>query len=129
MDHAAPASLHPSHPEDLAWVILLLPLLSAVAITLGLRRSRTLTTTLAVSAVGTSFLLSVALFFVFGLPGLHAAATPLRWLSVAGLEAHIGLKVDALSSLMLMIVTGISFLVHVYSTAYMGEDRDYPRYF
>jgi len=130
MDHSVvTAHANPSNSQDLAWVILLLPLLSALSITLGLRRSRTLTNAFALSAVGVGFVLSVALFFAFGLTGQSANAAALPWLSVGGLDIHIGLKVDALSTLMLMIVTGISTLVHIYSTSYMDEDRDYPRYF
>jgi NADH-quinone oxidoreductase subunit L len=120
---------YPANPQDLAWVILLLPLLSALAITLGLRRDRTLTTSLSVGAVGLGFGLSVALFFLYGLPGGSAAATPLPWLSVGSFSVHVGLTVDPLSRLMLMVVTGISLLVHVFSTGYMDEDSDYPRYF
>lgn len=124
-----PTAYPPTHFQDLAWVILLLPVVSALAITLGLRRSRVLTTTLSLSAVGVGFGLSVWLFFLFGVSGSHVAATPLAWLSVGGLDVHLGLTVDSLSTLMLMVVTGVSFLVHLYSTGYMEDDAEYPRYF
>ncbi|MBN9689569.1 MAG: NADH-quinone oxidoreductase subunit L [Verrucomicrobia bacterium] len=129
MDHsAAPLAVTSSHAQDLAWVVLLFPLVSALSITFGLRRSRTLTNTMALSAVVTGFFLSVALFLGFGFgPGVNADALP--WLSIPGLNIHLGLKVDSLSTLMLMVVTGISSLVHLYSTQYMDEDQDYPRYF
>ncbi|MBX3731310.1 MAG: NADH-quinone oxidoreductase subunit L [Verrucomicrobiae bacterium] len=118
-----------SNFQDLAWAVLLLPLVAALGITLGLRRNRELTTTLSLSAVATAFALSVWLFFLFGIHGAHPAVHPLPWLSVGGLDVQIGLIVDPLSTLMLMVVTGVSFLVHLYSTAYMADDEEYPRYF
>jgi len=124
-----PTAFPPTNFQDLAWAILMLPLVSALAITLGLRRSRVLTTTLSLTAVAVGFGLSVWLFFLFGVSGEHHAATPLAWLSVGGLDVHLGLTVDSLSTLMLMVVTGVSFLVHLYSTGYMEEDPEYPRYF
>ena len=124
-----PISNPPTNFQDLAWVILMLPLVSALAITLGLRRSRVLTTTLSLAAVATGFGLSVWLFFLFGVSGSHVAASSVPWLSVGTLDVHLGLTVDSLSTLMLMVVTGVSFLVHLYSTGYMDEDPEYPRYF
>lgn len=124
-----PSHLPATNFQDLAWAILLLPLVSALAITLGLRRNRELTTTLSLSAVGIGFGLSVWLFFLYGVSGERLAATPLSWMSVGSLSAHLGLTVDPLSTLMLMVVTGVSFLVHVYSTGYMEDDPEYPRYF
>ncbi|MCW8138585.1 MAG: NADH-quinone oxidoreductase subunit L, partial [Planctomycetota bacterium] len=107
----------------------MLPLVSALAITLGLRRSRTLTTTLSLSSVAVGFAPRAWLFLVCAAPGAHAAGSPLAWLSVPGLDIHLGLTVDSLSTLMLMVVTGVSFLVHLYSTGYMADDAEYPRYF
>lgn len=130
MDHSTlPTAFPPTNFQDLAWVILMLPLVSGLAITLGLRRSRVLTTTLSLSAVAIGFGLSAWLFFLYGVTGEHVAATPLPWLSVGGFDVHLGLTVDSLSTLMLMVVTGVSFLVHLYSTGYMEDDAEYPRYF
>jgi len=126
---AAHVAVSSSHYQDLAWVILMLPLVSATSIVLGLKNSRTLTNASSLSAVVTGFVLSVALFLNFGVSHEVAQADALPWLDIAGLKVHIGLTVDALSTLMLMVVTGISSLVHIFSTRYMDEDRDYPRYF
>ena len=129
MDPIAHTVVASSNAQDLAWVILLFPLISAASIPLGVGRSRALTHAMAIGAVATGFVLSVSLFLLFGFTkgGIHA--TPLPWLSVGGLKLQIGLTVDTLSTLMLMVVTGISTLVHVFSTRYMDGDRDYPRYF
>jgi NADH-quinone oxidoreductase subunit L len=53
------------------------------------------------------------------------------WIASADFRAPLGLRLDPLSALMILIVTGIGFLIHVYSTAYMSEEEsyEYARYF
>jgi NADH-quinone oxidoreductase subunit L len=52
-----------------------------------------------------------------------------RWLSSGGLEANWALKVDTLTAVMLVVVTTVSALVHVYSLGYMSHDEHQPRFF
>jgi NADH-quinone oxidoreductase subunit L len=52
-----------------------------------------------------------------------------RWMDVGRLQVDVGLSLDALSSVMVLVITGVGFLIHVYSTGYMAEDRDVARYF
>ncbi len=54
---------------------------------------------------------------------------PLAWISVGGLEIPFALLLDPLSSLLLLVVTGIGSLIHVYSLGYMAHDEDRVRYF
>ncbi len=51
------------------------------------------------------------------------------WLTVAGMEMRVGLMVDSLTAIMLVVVTGVSLTVQVYSHAYMKGDTGYVRYF
>ena len=53
------------------------------------------------------------------------------WIGSADFQVPLGLRLDPLSALMILVVTGIGFLIHVYSTAYMTEEepREYARYF
>ncbi|HEY3346331.1 MAG TPA: NADH-quinone oxidoreductase subunit L, partial [Nitrospirota bacterium] len=51
------------------------------------------------------------------------------WISSGGFDAHIGFKVDALTAVMLIVVTTISLLVQIYSSGYMHGDPGYPRFF
>jgi NADH-quinone oxidoreductase subunit L len=51
------------------------------------------------------------------------------YLHVAGVNVDMGIQVDPLSVFMALVVSGVSFLIHVYSVAYMTSDRGYPRYF
>src|SRR5205085_12408373 len=51
------------------------------------------------------------------------------WIEVGGLTARIGLYLDALSLVMMLVVTIVGFLIHLYSTEFMGEDEGYNRFF
>ena len=107
-----------------AWLILLLPLFSAVAIGLGAFRSRNASAAISVGAVVGSFLLTLLLVAAGG--ELHPSVA---WLAIEGLEIDIGLQINRLSKLMLCVVTGVGSLIHIFSLGYMKEDRDFPRYF
>ena len=107
-----------------AWLILLLPLFSAVVIGLGAFRSRTASAAISVGAVAGSFLLTLLLVAAGG--KLHPSVA---WLAIEGLEIDIGLQIDSLSKLMLCVVTGVGSLIHIFSLGYMKEDRDFSRYF
>ncbi len=107
-----------------AWLILLLPLFSAVVIGLGAFRSRKASAVISVGAVTGSFLLTLLLVAFGG--ELHPSVT---WLAIGGLQIDIGLQIDQLSKLMLCVVTGVGSLIHIFSLGYMKEDRDFSRYF
>ncbi|MGY0798386.1 NADH-quinone oxidoreductase subunit L [Lysobacter sp. A286] len=51
------------------------------------------------------------------------------WFKVGGFEAHIGFMVDTLTAMMLVVVTSVSLLVHIYSIGYMAGDDGYQRFF
>ena len=112
----------------LPWLILFLPLLAAVGITLFTLGQRELSAKLSISAVVVSFILSVIVFGVY-----QGASQPVEltanWLSVGDLHSEFALRLDPLSLLMLLIVTGVGGAIHVYSYGYMREDRSMGRYF
>jgi NADH-quinone oxidoreductase subunit L len=107
-----------------AWLILLLPLFSALVIGLGAFRSRKASAAISVGAVTGSFLLTLLLVAAGGKLDPSVA-----WLAVEGLQIDIGLQIDSLSKLMLCVVTGVGSLIHIFSLGYMKEDRDFSRYF
>jgi len=51
------------------------------------------------------------------------------WLNIGGFTANFGLYLDPLSSVMILIVTGIGMLIHIYSVGYMAHDEGMPRFF
>ncbi|CUI17353.1 NADH-ubiquinone oxidoreductase subunit L [Candidatus Protochlamydia naegleriophila] len=52
-----------------------------------------------------------------------------NWLSLPGIEVNFSLHLDSLSLLMTLIVTGVGFLIHIYSIGYMDHESDFARYF
>ncbi|MGC2424173.1 MAG: NADH-quinone oxidoreductase subunit L [Nitrospirota bacterium] len=79
-------------------------------------------------AVLASFALSVStLFDVMG--GQTVNAVLYSWITSGNFDIHIGFKIDQLTAVMLIVVTTVSSLVHIYSTGYMHGDKGYPRFF
>jgi NADH-quinone oxidoreductase subunit L len=84
------------------------------------------------SAVGLSFIVVLLAFIeTLGLPVEKRSNTVelFTWLSVAGLDIKFGYLVDQLSLTMSLIVTGVGFLIHVYSIGYMHGDKGFWRFF
>jgi NADH-quinone oxidoreductase subunit L len=113
--------------EILPWLILFLPLLSVAVITLFTLRSKTISSLISIGAIVTGFILT--LVFICA-NGFHVnVETSTNWLSIGGLQIDFGLKLDALSLMMLLIVTGVGGAIHIYSYGYMDEDRSKARFF
>ncbi|MDD9865648.1 MAG: proton-conducting transporter membrane subunit, partial [Verrucomicrobiales bacterium] len=111
--------------ELAAWLILLLPLISAVTIGIGAFRSKPISAGISIAAVVGSFILTIVMV-VTGDANIHPKVS---WLAIEGLSVDIGLQIDKLSKLMLCVVTGVGSLIHIFSLGYMKEDRDFSRYF
>jgi NADH-quinone oxidoreductase subunit L len=119
--------------EFLPWLILFLPLLSAAVITLFTLRSKTVSSLISIVAIVAGFVCTVVFI---NANGWHPAVseTVQSWLLVdngAGLKLDVdfGLKLDALSLMMLLVVTGVGGAIHIYSFGYMHEDRGRARFF
>ena len=87
---------------------------------------------IACSAVGASWILAILVFRNVLKGETLGVDVPHRlysWISVGDLNISVGFQVDELSSVMLLVVTTVSFLVHVYSVGYMHGDPGYSRYF
>jgi NADH-quinone oxidoreductase subunit L len=100
----------------------------------GRRLSKAVSGGLACGAMLVSFGVAVVVFWrLLGLPAEARVVdeTVFTWISSGRFQAPLTLRLDPLSALMCLIVTGIGFLIHVYSTAYMHEETDgeYARYF
>src|SRR5688572_5785175 len=111
----------------------LFPLLGFIFIALNTRRfTEGFTSFVACGSVLASFIVSVVLFI--HLAGLTADErsihiTLFNWISAGNFSASISFLIDPLSSLMLLIITGVGFLIHVYSIGYMHDDDGYNRFF
>jgi NADH-quinone oxidoreductase subunit L len=106
---------------NLAWILLFLPLAVAAANHLLLRKAGLVPVISTASAVVT-FVLAVLLL---GKTGIESFS----WATLQGLDLKIGIHLDKLSTGMMIVVTGVGMLVHIFSLAYMKDDEAKARYF
>jgi NADH-quinone oxidoreductase subunit L len=113
------------------WIIPLLPLLgSAINGLFGAKWSKTLVNSVALGSTGVSFLCAVEAVREF----LAGGAQPFRkeffdWIVAGNFRAGFDLQLDQLTVVMLLVVTGVGFLIHIYSTGYMAHEEGYYRFF
>ncbi|MCL2706850.1 MAG: NADH-quinone oxidoreductase subunit L [Dehalococcoidia bacterium] len=119
---------------ELIWAIWLLPL-AAFAVIIPLVRpfpgKAEPASYFSIGAVGSSFILSCWLLIsVWGAEGRQILVNGPTWLNIAGGPLfNFNLLLDPLSAVMLLVVTAVSFMVQIYSRAYMHSDPSYRRYF
>jgi len=111
-------------------LIPLLPLLGFLILGPGCRTvPKTWTSFIGPGTILLSFIFSLVVFFDFH----HFASSPIHqlfsWISFQGLSVSFGFLIDPLSVLMMLIVTGVGFIIHVYSIGYMKGDEGYNRFF
>jgi NADH-quinone oxidoreductase subunit L len=106
----------------MAWLLLILPLVAAVSNQLYLRKLGIAHLVSTASAAAT-FVIAILLLKGGNVP------QPLQWASVGTLNLEIGITLDKLSTGMMIVVTGVGLLVHVFSLAYMKDDASKARYF
>ena len=79
--------------------------------------------------VGASFLLALVAVRRPAVAGEGLTVTLYRWIAAGEFAVPFSLLMDRLSAVMALVVSGVGFLIHVYSIGYMGEDEAYSRYF
>src|SRR5208337_3876415 len=108
----------------------LLPLISFLVIGLNFRRmSKTLTVIFACGSVFASFICSIVLFYFIKSGNTPVNLSLFDWLSTSKTTIQFSLVADQLSILMMLIVTGVGLLIHIYSVGYMNEDEGFNRFF
>lgn len=108
---------------NLAWILLFLPLIAAAANHLYLKRNAFIASMVSVVSVAVTF--GIALLLV----GKTESPAPFAWASIGDFSLQIGIKLDQLSTGMMVVVTGVGLLVHIFSLAYMADDSAKARYF
>ncbi len=124
----------PASPLSLLWIVPALPLLGFAvngALALAGTRARRVVSVVGVGTLVLAF--AAAALAVVEFAALHSPA-PLvfrywEWLPVGELQVAFALQLDQLSAVMLLVVTGVGALIHVFSVGYMREDPGYARYF
>ena len=119
--------------QTTAWLVLAFPLAGAILIGLLAQHvPARLTGILGTLAVGGAFVAAVLTFLALRDRGEEARQVVyVGWdyAVSAGLDARVSILVDPLSVLMILVVTGVSTLIHLYSISYMGSDEGYARFF
>ncbi|MDB5695211.1 MAG: NADH-quinone oxidoreductase subunit [Sphingomonas bacterium] len=112
-------------------LIVFLPLLAAIVAGLGNRALGNVPAKLITTgALFVSAALSWPIFLGFMTGSIEPGVTPVAsWIVSGSMDASWGLRVDALTAVMLVVITTVSALVHLYSWGYMDEDPDQPRFF
>ena len=114
------------------WPLIALPLAGAVVLLLGGRRTNAWGHLLGCATVLASFCWGAMLFvdLVGREPGQRVDAERLfSWVPVAGLQVDFGLHLDPLSVCFVLLITGVGFLIHLYSVGYMAHDPGRRRFF
>ncbi len=113
------------------WLVPLLPLAGFLWNgTLGRRLPKTLVTSVALLFSGAAFaqvLWIAAQFRSLAVPHVEAFSTP--WIAIRGFQVDFAFLLDPLTLIMLLVVTGVGFLIHLYSVGYMAHEEGYWRFF
>ena len=109
--------------------IVFLPLFGAIASGLfSLRKLDGAAVTVSIAGVCLSFILSCFAFGTIALGGEQATIDVARWIGSGSFQAHWTLRFDTLTAVMLIVVTGVSSCVHIYSVGYMHNDKSIARF-
>ncbi|HXV80459.1 MAG TPA: NADH-quinone oxidoreductase subunit L [Candidatus Binatia bacterium] len=114
--------------DFLRWMPLIPLLASVVNIFFGARLGRKLAGLLACAAVLASFAIALYAFWLLPAAGV-LQDTVYTWIDSGSFLVKLSFQVDALTAAMLLVVTGIGFLIHIYSLGYMGHDDGMIRFF
>src|SRR5213593_1478806 len=109
----------------LPWLILLAPLVSAAVISLLTGRGRHVSRSVSIVAVLVTFACSCLIF------AQHTtAAAEFTWIGISGVfQVPFGLTLDPLSRTIVVLVSGVGAIIHIYSLGYMRDDEGKSRYF
>src|ERR1700722_14481501 len=99
------------------WIILFTPFVSALVIALVTERSKKLSSYISVGAVAISFFFSLLVFI-----GQDGSAS-FNWIDLGVFQVKIGYLINGLTKLMLLVVSGVGLLIHIYSMGYMEDDK------
>ncbi|RMG35255.1 MAG: NADH-quinone oxidoreductase subunit L, partial [Methanobacteriota archaeon] len=114
--------------EGYIWLVPLLPLFGAIVNGIFGSALKEKSGLIACLTIFISFLLSVKAFFLVR-EGITFNGELFHWIVAGNFVASFGVLVDQLSVIMMLVVTGVGFLIHVYSIGYMHGDPGVGRYF
>ena len=110
------------------WIPLIPLLASVINLFFGRALGKQTAGALASAAVGASFALAFYIFWQMPATGIFRDLV-YTWIQSGSFQVNLAFQVDALTAVMLLIVTGIGFLIHLYSLGYMGHDAGHGALF
>jgi len=118
----------------LGWIVLGLPLLGTLLLAgYGAKEPpKPVTRVIGCGTIGLGFVATLIIFIQ--MLGAETAERTVvsrlwKWIEIDGVTVDLAVRLDPLSVLMMLVITGVGFLIHVYSTEYMNHDEGYRRYF
>jgi NADH-quinone oxidoreductase subunit L len=112
------------------WLIPVLPLIgAAINGLLGKRFSRQTVSAIAIGFSGAAFVFVLWIAAQFSGLSVPHVETLAHWIRAGGFQSDFAFQLDALSLVMLLVVSGVGFVIHVYSIGYMWEEGGYYRFF
>jgi NADH-quinone oxidoreductase subunit L len=115
---------------QLYFMIILSPLISAIVVGLfGNKLGKRISHTLPILGVLIAFICSTVIFYKVQYQNLYYNADLYTWLTVNQQHFSIGILIDKLTSIMLVVVTSVSLMVHIYTIGYMAHEDGYARFF
>ncbi len=120
-----------ANPSLHLWLIPLLPLIGFLLNgTLGRRLPKALVSSIALVFTAAPLAIVARIAMAFGrLQMPHLESLPFEWISASNFHASFAFMLDQLTLVMLLVVTGVGFLIHLYSVGYMAKEEGYWRFF
>lgn len=116
--------------ENLVYAIILLPLFGFLINGLfGKNLPKMVVGSIATLVVFASFCIAVSLFLKTDADSAPVIVKAFEWFTVNGVQVNFGFQIDQLSLMMVMIITGIGSLIHLYSIGYMSHDKGFYKFF
>ena len=116
--------------SQMLWLIPVLPLLGFLLAVVANRVPGLVKITSPLAVLVSFAIAAMAVVSLAGAPeGTRLAQRVYTWIAAGPFRADIAFRIDALSAVMVLVVTGVGFLIHVYSVGYMGHDESCARFF
>ncbi len=116
--------------EGIIWAIFFLPLASFALIAIGHRRLPQYAGYVTIAAIGAAFVLAfITLLDVIDTGGIPIGFDSHELFTAGPLTVEVGARLDGLSGVMLVVVTGVALMVQIYSLGYMKGDTGFGRYY
>ncbi len=116
--------------ENLVYAIILLPLLGFLINGLfGKNLPKMFVGAFATLVVFASFCIAVSIFLNFDAAAPPVIVKAFEWFRISGIQVNFAFQIDQLSLMMIMIITGIGSLIHLYSIGYMSHDKGFYKFF